>query len=338
MIQLAKKDKPQPAGDDNSPAPELDGFAKGSGAPPIALLVPCYNAQKFLPRFAEMVRAQTRPFAEVLLYDDVSTDETVAVARELGLPIIRGSKNGGAAFARNQLLASKSAPWVHFHDVDDGILPGYVEKLVPLLGSTDRAVFCGIRKILADGSEEIIRYPEVSSSSDWVRLFITTIFHLNSFIFPAELLRAIGGFKNELRIGQDREILIRAALNGLKANYVDEVLVEWTMHPSSTLASTNPDSRWDWEYRFLQSCYDMLPSNYQVILADYTIHRGWYAYWKGNHDLSRRHIRVANRLGFYHENNAGWISRVVSRMFGTLNYFRLKKSWASLRTAFFSAR
>jgi glycosyltransferase involved in cell wall biosynthesis len=309
-------------------------MSSNSATPPrVTLLVPCYNAQQFLPCFAAKVRAQTIPFDQIILYDDKSADDTVAVAQELGLTTIRGSKNSGAAFARNQLLEAAGTPWVHFHDVDDDISSGYLEELVPHVGRNDTAVFCGIRKTLIDGSEEIIRYPEVNSSSDWVRLFITTIFHLNSFIFPTEFVRSIGGFKTELRIGEDREILIRAAVNGLKASYVDQVLVGWKIHAASTMAVTSQDYIWDQEYRFLQSCYDMLPPHYRLVLADYTIHRGWYAYWRGNHDLSRRHIGVANRLGFYHENNASQISRAVSRTLGTFNYFRLKKAWASLRAA-----
>jgi glycosyltransferase involved in cell wall biosynthesis len=332
VVQFVAKGEAQ-CGTFDSPEQEKQGSTASSPTqPPVALLVPCYNAQRFLPSFVEMVRAQTVPFAEIIFYDDSSSDETVAVARELGLPIIRGSQNGGAAFARNQLLAATGSPWIHFHDVDDGISPLYLEKLAPLLGRADTAAFCGIRKTLPDGSEEIIRYPQANSSADWVELFITTIFHLNSFIFPTELLRSIGGFKNQLRIGEDREILIRAAVNGLKSTYLDEILVQWTMHSQSTMAITNQDYVWDQEYAFLRNCYEFLAPKYQTVLGDYVVFRAGYALWNGRRALARRHVEVANRLGFYHESGAGPLARQVSHRLGTLNYLRLKRSWAFARS------
>jgi cellulose synthase/poly-beta-1,6-N-acetylglucosamine synthase-like glycosyltransferase len=298
----------------------------------VALLAPCYNAARYLPGFAEMVRAQSIPFAEIILYDDGSKDRTKDVAHELGLEIIAGSANRGAGFARNQLLQAVTAPWTHFHDVDDRIWPTFVEKLTPLLGDEKTAATCAIKKDYPDGSEEIIRYPDANISSDWIELFITTIFTLNSFILPTEFLRSIGGFNNALRIGEDREMFVRAALNGLRANYLDETLVGWTVHPNSTMSISPADFIWDQEYNFLHTCYEFLPPKYQTILRDYVLYRAGYALWNGRLSLARRHAQVANRLGFYHESSAGPLSREVSRRLGTLNYLRLKRSWAFVRS------
>jgi len=97
----------------------------------VTLLVPCYNAARFLPRLLEGVRAQTRPFARVLCYDDGSQDDTVAVARQLGLEILAGNPNRGVAHARNQLAAAARTEWFHFHDADDRIAPEFVQRLAP---------------------------------------------------------------------------------------------------------------------------------------------------------------------------------------------------------------
>jgi glycosyltransferase involved in cell wall biosynthesis len=84
--------------------------------PAITLLVPCYNAAAFLPRLWETVRAQMRPFDELLCYDDASTDNTVAVARALGATVICGERNAGPAFARNDLRGRDAfaVPCVHY--------------------------------------------------------------------------------------------------------------------------------------------------------------------------------------------------------------------------------
>jgi len=89
----------------------------------IDLLVPCYNAAPYLKRLMDSVRAQTVPFANIICYDDGSSDDTSRAAQDLGLEIIRGEINRGPAFARNSLIERARSDWVHFHDADDLLIP-----------------------------------------------------------------------------------------------------------------------------------------------------------------------------------------------------------------------
>ena len=85
----------------------------------ISLLIPCKNAAGYLPRLFEGVRAQSRPFAEIICYDDNSTDATCEVAEGLGARVIKAEgPSTGPAKARNRLAMAASAPWIHFHDAD----------------------------------------------------------------------------------------------------------------------------------------------------------------------------------------------------------------------------
>ena len=92
-------------------------------SPTCSLLVPCHNAAAHLPRLWETVRAQAKPFDELICYDDASTDRTADVARTLGATVIRGDTNHGAAHARNRLWQAAHGEWVHFHDADDLLDP-----------------------------------------------------------------------------------------------------------------------------------------------------------------------------------------------------------------------
>ena len=75
-----------------------------------ALLVPCHNAVRFLPRLWETVRSQTRPSEEWICHDDASTDETAEVARSLGAQVIHGQTNIGPVAARNPTPAVRLPP------------------------------------------------------------------------------------------------------------------------------------------------------------------------------------------------------------------------------------
>jgi glycosyltransferase involved in cell wall biosynthesis len=96
-------------------------------APTLALCVPAYNAEGFLGRLLESARRQTRPFDEVWVYDDASTDGTSDLARRFGAKVIRGAENVGCSSGKNTLAARCTSTWLHFHDADDALEPVFVE-------------------------------------------------------------------------------------------------------------------------------------------------------------------------------------------------------------------
>lgn len=99
----------------------------------LALCIPAYNAAAFLPRLLKSAAAQSVPFAEILVYDDCSSDSTSSVAEKWGARIFRGEKNLGCSCGKNILAQSARSAWLHFHDADDDLRPDFVEKAAPWL-------------------------------------------------------------------------------------------------------------------------------------------------------------------------------------------------------------
>ncbi len=85
---------------------------------PVAVVIPAYNAQRFIEEALESVRAQTAEPAEVIVVDDGSTDRTAAIARASGATVL-AQPNMGVAAARNTAIRSTVQPWVAFLDADD---------------------------------------------------------------------------------------------------------------------------------------------------------------------------------------------------------------------------
>jgi glycosyltransferase involved in cell wall biosynthesis len=61
----------------------------------VTALIPCHNGAAFLPASIASVRAQTRPVDEILVVDDASTDDSVAVAEAEGARVLRLAQNAG---------------------------------------------------------------------------------------------------------------------------------------------------------------------------------------------------------------------------------------------------
>ncbi len=102
--------------------------------PDISVVVPAYNAERFLTRAVDSIRRQTMKNIEILLVDDGSTDGTAALCRSLAAEDSRirvlTRQNGGAAAARNTGIRAASGQYVCFVDADDYIEPDFCENLL----------------------------------------------------------------------------------------------------------------------------------------------------------------------------------------------------------------
>ena len=196
-----------------------------SSDPLVSLLVPCYNAALFLPRLMESVRAQTRPFTAILCYDDGSTDDTVAVARSLGLDIITGQPKAGVAAARNRLAAAARTEWFHFHDADDLIGPQFLERLGPFCDDRHDVVSCDADWI-EDHSRKLMiawRYDADTLAGTPAAYLLAHALGLNSSIIRKEKWNEIGGCDESLAMWEDADVHLRLALAGARFKHVPEV-------------------------------------------------------------------------------------------------------------------
>ncbi len=213
----------------------------------VTLLIPCYNAAAFLPRLMTSVRAQTRPFTHILCYDDGSKDDTLAVARELGVEIIAGNPNRGVAYARNRLAAAAQTEWIHFHDADDRIAPEFVESLAPLCTDDIDVVFCDADWIdEADSSLHVAwRYRDSDLSHDAAAHLLANPLGLNSSIVRREAWRKLGGCDESLAIWEDADVHFRLALNGARFRHLPQVLT-WSLRRDDSFSH---DYRRNWRCR-----------------------------------------------------------------------------------------
>jgi glycosyltransferase involved in cell wall biosynthesis len=94
----------------------------------ISVVIPTYNSAAFIGTTLESVLNQTLPAKEILVLDDGSTDDTVAILRtyEPRIKVLQ-QKNQGVAAARNVLAREATRDLVAFLDHDDLWHPGYLE-------------------------------------------------------------------------------------------------------------------------------------------------------------------------------------------------------------------
>lgn len=100
----------------------------------IAVIVPVYNGEKFLPEFLPCLMKQTSGNFEVFFVDDCSTDNTNiilqnAVRQNAAFHYIRNEKRSGAAISRNRGIENSQSDYILCLDADDLIADDLLEQL-----------------------------------------------------------------------------------------------------------------------------------------------------------------------------------------------------------------
>lgn len=99
----------------------------------ISVIVPVYNAEKYIERCVKSIQNQTYAFFELILVNDGSEDNSLKICKEMAQEderiIVLNRANGGASAARNMGLKKMSGQYVVFADSDDYVSPSYIENL-----------------------------------------------------------------------------------------------------------------------------------------------------------------------------------------------------------------
>ncbi len=168
----------------------------------ISVIVPVYNAERFLTRCVNSILRQTHSNIELILVNDGSKDNSLALCQQLaagdGRIIVLDKPNGGAASARNMGLDRATGEYIGFCDADDYLDSQMYSTLLSLLKKHNVQILdCGSEVLDEDGKQVTIDSCtgefEVFSSSDYIRsIFLRTgNVHLGTKIFHTSVLQDI---------------------------------------------------------------------------------------------------------------------------------------------------
>ena len=107
--------------------------------PSVSIIIPAYNAEKYLQRCLDSIASQPAEEYEVIVVNDGSTDGTGQIADAFAAkgPRVRAvhQENGGVSVARKNGVSQAAGAYIWFIDSDDFILPGSLAKVLELIES-----------------------------------------------------------------------------------------------------------------------------------------------------------------------------------------------------------
>ena len=194
------------------------------------VVIPAFNSEATIVASLESVEAQTFRDFEVIVVDDASTDDTVAVVEEffLALPkpetafpqsrdhrIIQLPTNRGPARARNRGIDEARGEWVAFLDADDLWPPNRLEYSLALLREhPDAGMICGgvTGTDGDDGSSKSAALRDIAVAP--FRIESLSIFNpvtTSTVTARRDVLKDLGGFDEQFRGPEDYDLWIRIA-------------------------------------------------------------------------------------------------------------------------------
>lgn len=198
----------------------------------ISIIVPVYNAQKYIKRCVESIVNQSYQKWELILIDDGSKDDSSLICDELKQTDSRihvvHTVNQGASAARNRGLDEATGDYITFVDADDWVEPNHLEVLV---NQIDSDVDLCINSFIADlyyGSRPY-QYKEVKTQDniESINAFFTILLQHSQFLwnklFKSNIIKDNHiRFNTNISLGEDN-IFILEYLNyirGLSASSV----------------------------------------------------------------------------------------------------------------------
>jgi len=292
--------------------------------PTIALLVPMYNSSRYLDQLKRDIDQQTRPFDEVLMHDDGSSDDTIEKATALGFRVIKGGPQKRQSHARNRLLAAASSSFVHFHDHDDPIYPQFVERMLPACAANSLAI-CHFAKTSPSG--RAIFGPDFTDDHD---LVFNNYVHLNAMVVCRELANAVSGFDEKLTLCEEKDFLFKILERRAPVTIVPELLAEWKIQGSSFMTSQGWIGAAAMLRRFIQNCLPNDRRETTELALEYALRSAWEYYYACPDTITelREMFRYLAKHSLQPRTGLGKKSALVIRAIGPVATLRLRRAMA----------
>ena len=222
----------------------MDMQTPSAARPGITLVVPNYNHARYLPESLGSIAAQTHPPDQVLIIDDASTDDSLAViarfiAENPTWKLIRHDTNQGVVPGQNEAIRTVDTEWIGFLGADDALHPAYLERAAAQAAQfPDAGLICACCEII-DGSDKRKLRPMMLPATDAgflspgdvrnILLAGDNYFSGTVTLFRRDAIKALGGFDASLGSVAD-SLLARQLALSYGFGFIPEILGYWRIH------------------------------------------------------------------------------------------------------------
>ncbi|QZZ18813.1 glycosyltransferase family 2 protein [Leptothermofonsia sichuanensis E412] len=216
-----------------------------SQIPLISVIMPVYNAERYVGQAIDSILAQTLDDFEFLIADDGSTDHSLSVLQTYAErdQRIRLSchSNQGVSRTRNQMLQQARGEFIAVMDADDIALPDRFALQVDFLRQHPAVVCVGGSHHLIDEAGRLLTFLDLPQTDEAIQK--AALAGHGSICHPSAMIRRyalekVGGYDEAYHSAHDLDLWLKLGEVGQLAN-LSQAVLQYRLHPHS-VSGRNP--------------------------------------------------------------------------------------------------
>jgi glycosyltransferase involved in cell wall biosynthesis len=226
--------------------------------------MPAYNSSAFIERALTSIQQQTYNDYEVIVVDDGSIDNTVAVIEKHTLPVkLIKQSNAGASAARNKGIEFATGEYIAFLDSDDEWLPNKLEVQYNLMESNTHwlASYTKERQSKVNTSKNEYSKEDKNLTDIFNFPYLTT----STVMVKTEIIQNIQGFDEGLNTAEDIDLYLKIAKLGVIGEVQELLVVKHEVENSLGAQMSSYADNLMVIDRFFQTNKDTLPNNFESL-------------------------------------------------------------------------
>lgn len=221
--------------------------------PLVSILIPAYNAEKWIADTIASALAQTWPNKEIIIVDDGSKDQTLTVARQFASSSVTvvAQPNQGAAAARNKAFELCRGDYIQWLDADDLLSPDKIARQMEAAASQQNPrtlLSCPWGYFMYRPSRAVFSSTPLCCDLSPVEFLVRKMgqnLHMqtSTWLVSRELSQAAGPWDTRLSLDDDGEYFCRVLLASEGTRFVPEAKVFYRMAGSASLSTVDKSNK-----------------------------------------------------------------------------------------------
>ena len=230
--------------------------------PKVSILIPCYNAEKWIAQAITSGLDQTYPNKEVIVIDDGSSDRSLEIIKSFSDRIHwETQSNQGGNVARNRLLELSEGEWLQYLDADDYLLATKIEQQIDFLSQIPEAdIICSPAsgEFIRDGETVRRFHPFPKELDSWTFLIAWRLPQTGGSLWRKKSLVDVGGWKKDQPCCQEHELYSRLLMSGKSFAYLNEQGAIYRIFDQLTVSRKKPKKTITHRLKVIENCEQYL--------------------------------------------------------------------------------
>lgn len=225
--------------------------------PLVSVIVITYNSSKTVLDTLDSIAVQSYPNIELIVADDSSKDNTVAVVEKWiaghegffkRVEVVKSAENSGVTANASRGVSVSGGEWIKMIAGDDMLMPNAIERFVAVSSATEGDFFFSRMELFHDDHTEDVSVNRKAFFEEAYHIFrrgldaidqYDIIRYSNNFcpapaaFFSRMAFDSVGGFDLSIAMAEDMPLWLKATERGYNLRFIDEPLVRYRVGAGS---------------------------------------------------------------------------------------------------------